>query len=624
MPAMVRIIMKTNRLPTALSLLGACLLSACAARTLPPVQADQSLDAKRYQIKLVAHDGVELGVTVWQPNLAAGESAPLVMHSHGFGLQRMDGRFGMYENLLPSGQIAKQLWQQGFWLITWDQRGHGDSGGEIDVMNPDLEVRDVSTLLDWAEKNISRLARDDDGDIRVGMVGESYGGGVQMLATVQEPRIDALVPMTTWYDLDSALSPHDVPKGGWIKTLYLMGDWWNFRKLNPSVRESFHQARRGVITEDFRQNYANHSLKYFCDKGQLPQADALLIQGLRDMLFDVQQTLNASECFRQAGRDVNVIVQEGGHLLPMSQSSPSWPVWYLDKTLHCMDKPMATQEVAVHWLQSKLDGGDRAEIEQNLPPICLSASEWGASLAHWPVAQDRIELAPVKLKGASSGSWRWITATGDWFSGWRGEAALAKKFSAPRESGLRPAFIPLYSASGQEKRFGTPSITLTRAEAGASEAAENVSVENQSAEFDHQARVLVGLVVRRAGKSSLQIVDDQITPAPFNQPVDLAPVALSLEAGDQLGVVLFSRDRQFNTTEIDFADGVEVSGSIKIPATLTHIRSVGGIVLPTPSAPALSEGVASTRSIDTEIQQVSADSIVSKKSNTHAQESVSP
>lgn len=614
--------MKTNRRLTALYLLCACLLSACAVRTLPPVQVDEPLDARRYQVTLVAHDGVELGVTVWQPTLAAGESAPLVMHSHGFGLQRMDGRFGMYENLLPSGQIAKQLWQQGFWLITWDQRGHGDSGGEIDVMNPDLEVRDVSTLLDWAEKNISRLARDADGDIRVGMVGESYGGGVQMLATVQEPRIDALVPMTTWYDLETALSPHDVPKGGWIKTLYLMGDWWNFRKLNADVRESFHQARRGVISEEFQQNYANHSLKYFCDKGQLPHADALLIQGLRDMLFDVQQTLSASECFRQAGRDVNVIVQEGGHLLPMVQRSPSMPIWYVEKTLHCMDQPMATEDIAVQWLQSKLeDGHASADLVQNLPPICLSAGEWGASLAHWPTAaqQERIALAPVTLQGSSSGSWRWLTATGDWFRGWRGETALTETFAAPRDSGLRPAFIPLYLATTEEKRFGTPNIYLQKKSPALNGAPQNLSDEKTPAQLDDQARVLVGLVVRRAGKAKLQIIDDQITPVPFNQQIDLAPVAVSLAPGDQLGVVLFSRDRQFNTTDIDFADGIEVSGSIELPATLAHLRAVGGIVMPS-----LSKDVANAASLKAPPKGAVADSVVRSTNNTSVQENVSP
>src|SRR5690606_15029026 len=232
------------------------LLSACAARTsLPPMDNDV-LSAKRYQVEIIAHDGARIGVTVWQPELAAGADAPLVLHTHGFGLQRMDGRFGLYENLIPSGLIAKKLWQQGAWVMTWDQRGHGDSDGIINVMDPEKEVRDVTTLLDWAEANIPRLRRDADGDIRVGMIGESYGGGVQLLASVKDARIDAIVPITTWFDLSTALAPQDVPKGGWIKVLYLMGDWWNFRKLHPTLRENFDLAREGIIREELKRDYA--------------------------------------------------------------------------------------------------------------------------------------------------------------------------------------------------------------------------------------------------------------------------------------------------------------------------------------------------------------------------------
>src|SRR5690606_30532485 len=204
--------------------------------SLPPLD-DDALSAKRYQVEITAHDGERIGATVWQPELAPGADAPLVLHTHGFGIQRMDGLFGLYENIIPSGKIARELWKQGAWVITWDQRGHGDSGGIINVMDPDKEVRDVTTLLDWAEKNIPRLRRDAGNDILVGMVGESYGGGVQLLASVKDSRIDAIVPITTWYDLPTSLAPQDVPKGGWIRMLYLIGDWWNFRKLHPYLRE---------------------------------------------------------------------------------------------------------------------------------------------------------------------------------------------------------------------------------------------------------------------------------------------------------------------------------------------------------------------------------------------------
>lgn len=57
----------------------AALLSACSARTALPPMGEQPLKAKRYQIEVTSHDGLRIAATVWQPQLAAGATAPLVM-----------------------------------------------------------------------------------------------------------------------------------------------------------------------------------------------------------------------------------------------------------------------------------------------------------------------------------------------------------------------------------------------------------------------------------------------------------------------------------------------------------------------------------------------------------------
>lgn len=524
-----------------------CLLNACAARSLPVTEQDEPLNARRYQVTIVAHDGVEIGATVWQPDLAAGEHAPLVMHTHGFGLQRMDGRIGLYENFLPSGQIAKALWQQGFWLITWDQRGHGDSGGVIDVINPDREVRDVSTLLDWAEENIRRVSRDAQGDIRVGMIGESYGGGIQTIASVKDARIDAVIPITTWYDLESALTPADVPKGGWISVLNLIGDWWNFRKLDPSLRESFDDAKQGIVDSDMKRQYASHSLKYYCDKNELPHADALIIQGFRDVLFDMQQALSLQECFSRAGHTTNLIAQEGGHLLPFEQNIPPFP-WYWSKHLHCLDEKVETESVAIDWMQSKLLGAAAHPTSHALPPVCLSLDKQGEPLQTWPSSYQDIALTSVNLSGGGSGGWRWLTASGDLFLGLRTETSLAKRFASARDAGIRPAFIPLHTAPKNETRFGTPKLHL-----------------KTDAKVD--TPILAALVKRTAGKASLDLVNDQLAPVTLNQDATLPPIAVTLETGDQLGLILFSKHRQFNTLDLDLPDNTRISGTFLLPAS---------------------------------------------------------
>ncbi len=526
------------------------LLTACSARTSLPPLGEQPVKAKRYQVEVTAHDGGRIDVTVWQPALAAGQTAPLVMHTHGFGLQRMDGRFGLYENFIPSGLVAKDLWKQGFWLITWDQRGMGDTDGVINVMDPDKEVRDVTTLLDWAEQNIPRLSRDADGDIRVGMIGESYGGGVQLLASVKEPRIDAIVPITTWYDLAEALGPGDVPKGGWIKVLYLMGDWWNFRKLHPYLRENFALARDGVITEELKQRYAPHGLSYYCERGEQRKVDALLVQGFRDVLFDVGQALKAQECLSAAGGDVSLIAQTGGHMLPMEQRSGSTPVWYWEKWLHCQGERQRTNEVVASWLSAKLTD---AELPVR-PPVCLSVNDWGVALHQWPSLYQNIVIPEVTLKGKRSGSWRWLTVPADWLVGWRTDKSLAKRFAEPRDGRLRPAFMPLHTANIAEKLVGTPSLTLNASQ---------------------KTPVLAALAVRREGSARPRLINDQMMPVRPGQKVWMPPIAVQLEPGDQLGLLLFSRHPQFNTLPLEFADGVTFSGVLHLPATLQELAELG-------------------------------------------------
>jgi ABC-2 type transport system ATP-binding protein len=542
-----------------IALLG--LLAACSARTSLPPMADEPLKAKRYQITLPAHDGGHIAATVWQPALAAGETAPLVMHTHGFGISRMDGLVGLYENIIPSGLVAKDLWKRGFWLLTWDQRGHGGTDGVINVMDPEKEVRDVTTLLDWAEQNIPRLARDAEGEIRVGMIGESYGGGVQLLASVHEPRIDAIVPITTWHDLTGSLGPSDVPKGGWIKVLYLMGDWWNFRKLHPYLRENFSLAREGVITEELKQRYESHGLSYYCNRGEQRQVDALLVGGFRDTLFNMDQTLQTRDCLASAGGDIKLIAQTGGHLLPMEQHSTSTPIWYWEKWLHCNGERQRTNSLVGDWLAAKL-----TDVEPpSLPAVCLSVKDWGVALHDWPASHEDIVLAPVRLAGRRSGGWRWLITPADWVAGWRTRESLAQRFATPRDGRFRPAFTPLHTASEAEQRFGTATVRLEREEAG-------------------DAPVLAALAVRRAGSARLKLVNDQMTPVRAGVDTPLPPLALSLRPGDQLGLVLFSRHPQFNTLKMDFDRGVTFTGRIQLPVTLEELIATSDPAITSDSA----------------------------------------
>jgi len=75
----------------------------------------------------------------------------------------------------------------------------------------------------------------------------------------------------------------------------------------------------GVDTEkEFSRTLTQHSLRAYCEgsnenPGGIPQADTLIIQGVADTLFNMNESLAAYECMRDAGRNTNLIVQRRAH-----------------------------------------------------------------------------------------------------------------------------------------------------------------------------------------------------------------------------------------------------------------------------------------------------------------------
>lgn len=241
---------------TSFSLLGLSLLltlTGCATRQVKPLlptTAQGTLKQSHYQMRMTTDDGVTLSFTVYQPALAPGQTAPLILHTHGFGLSRMKRPYlSLYGSLMPTGQGAEAAWKRGYWMISFDQRGHGGldgTGGKIRLIDPQFEGRDVSRVIDWAEKNLPQLARNANG-ARVGMIGESYGGAIQYIASAHDKRIQALVPVTTWYNLEYSLAPNGVPKSGWLDLLNIVGDWWNWNKFDPALKMAYQDTKNGAI-----------------------------------------------------------------------------------------------------------------------------------------------------------------------------------------------------------------------------------------------------------------------------------------------------------------------------------------------------------------------------------------
>lgn len=195
----------------------------------------------------------------------------------------------------------------GYNVLTWDPRGFGASGGTAQVDSPDHEGRDVQVLLDWVAAQ-PEVRTDADGDPAVGMVGGSYGGGIQLVAAAIDCRIDAIVPIVAWHSLVSSLYPRETFKQGWADVLSAVGARAH---LDPMVAAANEQGRRiGVLTAE--------QVDWFAARGPADRvseitAPTLLVGGTVDTLFPLAEDVANYRALRDAGTDVSMFWFCGGH-----------------------------------------------------------------------------------------------------------------------------------------------------------------------------------------------------------------------------------------------------------------------------------------------------------------------
>ena len=522
-------------------ILSVLFLNACATRHIkPPLPqaANGGLKQTYYQMRTTAKDGVTLSFTVYQPKLLPGQTAPLIVHTHGFGLSRMKRPWlDIYGSIMPTGEAAERAWQRGYWVISFDQRGHGGwggSGGIIRVTDPEKEAQDVSTLLDWAEQNLPQLARNENG-VRTGMVGESYAGGIQYVSAALDKRIQAIVPFTTWYDLESSLAPNGVAKSGWIGLLNLVGDWWNWNKLDPVLKQAYQDTKKGYIGAPTYELLKTHQARWFCETGQPPQADALIIQGFRDILFPFNEGMKAASCLKQAQRDVRVIGVDGGHLQLFTQSSPGLetPVWYVDKKVICHKQQLVLQDVIASWFDHKLK--DSTVDIASIPDLCIQGSP----------ASEMAQLQPTQ------------------------EYPLAAQDIYPARH--QPVFIPLQKLTKDQWITGIPQL----------------HVHLNPLPQQPNPLLFISLAVQKQGSNRYSILNEQTLPyniqrlqqrnqvaRQFGYPVDppegsfdLPAINSKLKAGETLGLLINSSSPFYASSSKD-KTAAHIEGSIKLPALL--------------------------------------------------------
>lgn len=262
---------------------------------------------------------VEICYSLFRPTGATKKRrVPMIMHSHGWGGAR------------TTDAAAFEKWlDAGYGVLSFDQRGFGESGGQAHVENPAFEGRDVRRLV----RLVSRLGwvkQDGRGDPRMGAIGGSYGGGYQYLAAFEslrtrgKPVLDALAPEITWHDLTQSLAPEGVVRTEWALALSAAAAASD--ALPPEVYKALAEGAAtgtwpdGSIpgTENLVEFFRKNGPKWHVDRGRKLDIPVLLGQGSTDTLFPLQQGLAnwRTTITRRARKDSMFVAYNGGHVLP--------------------------------------------------------------------------------------------------------------------------------------------------------------------------------------------------------------------------------------------------------------------------------------------------------------------
>ena len=253
---------------------------------------------------LTSFDGTTIRIH-WFPDPSAhGQPRPTVLMGPGWG---SSGDTDTSQAGIQGALSIAQLWQGGFNVLTWDPRGFGHSGGEAEVDSPSYEGRDVSAMLNWVAQQPG-AETDRPGVPRVGMVGESYGGGVQFAAAERDCRIDAIAPTIAWNSLGTSLDKNQTPKAGWGNILTKVSAT---ATLDPQITAADHEMNTtGVIDARSTSFFLSRGPAQFLSGVRVP---TLILQGTVDDLFTLDEGIANYRALQRQGTKVSMAWFCGGH-----------------------------------------------------------------------------------------------------------------------------------------------------------------------------------------------------------------------------------------------------------------------------------------------------------------------
>jgi len=263
------------------------LIALAAALVLSVGEATGST-ASTQELSIPMDDGASIAATLHLPDAsppAAGWPALVFLHGLAGDRQSTNALVAAY------GFVGR-----GYAVLTFDARGHGQSGGLVGIDGP-REVADTRAVFQWL------AARPDVDGNSIGAWGISYGGGAVLNSLVAGVPWGAVVTVQTWTDLFSALMPQGLVKSGLVAG------------LAGSIPEAKRDPSLATVQAAAFAGNAAAVRPWAAERSSLSKLGAVttpvfLAQGRRDFLFGIDQ---GAQAFRRLKGPKALYVGLHGH-----------------------------------------------------------------------------------------------------------------------------------------------------------------------------------------------------------------------------------------------------------------------------------------------------------------------
>ncbi len=283
---------------------------------------------------------------------SVNKQVPAILTTNGFGGSKDD-----------QAGLGRYFASRGYVVLSYSGLGFGGSGCKITLDDPQVDGVAASRLIDYLggkgggfldEKMtrpapklpvvkrdaVDHLGKKQKNDPRVGMVGVSYGGGIQFATAAVDPRLDTIIPGATWNDLSYSLSPNNTAQTtgvststpGAAKLVWALGftglgivAGLSNAQVDPSrtigcpnfadfvcpgvVTAGLTGAVDAATTKELRQR----SVASYVGKVRIP---TLLLQGQSDTLFNLNESVATFQALRARKVPTKLVWINGGHSGP--------------------------------------------------------------------------------------------------------------------------------------------------------------------------------------------------------------------------------------------------------------------------------------------------------------------